>query len=74
MKLAKLKITKEEKEKLNDLSRSRTQPLRTVRSFLKQIRVKSIEELKERILKGVKEINDVPVVHRWRNFDFASNQ
>jgi transposase len=38
-------------------------------TFLKQIRVKSKEELKERILKGIAEINAAPVVHRWRNFD-----
>jgi len=41
------------------------------RTFLKKIRVQSIEELKERILKGVKEINEEPVVHRWKKFDFA---
>ncbi len=42
------------------------------RTFLKQIRVSSWEELKERIQKGVKEINASPVVHQWRNFDFES--
>ena len=42
------------------------------RTFLKQIRVTSWEELKERILKGVQEINAHPVVHQWRNFDFES--
>lgn len=41
------------------------------RTFLKQIRVNSKQELKERILLGVKEINDSPVVHRWKKFDFA---
>ena len=39
------------------------------RTFLKQIRVKSKEELKERILKGIAEINAAPVVHRWKKFD-----
>lgn len=39
------------------------------RTFLKHIRVNSIEELKERILKGIKEINAAPVVHRWNKFD-----
>ena len=39
------------------------------RSFLRHIRVSSKEELKERILKGVKEINSVPVVYRWKKFD-----
>lgn len=38
-------------------------------TFLKQIRVKSKAELKERILKGIAEINAAPVVHRWRKFD-----
>jgi transposase len=41
------------------------------RTFLKHIRVRSKEELKERILLGIKEINDSPVVHRWKKFDFA---
>lgn len=41
------------------------------RTFLKKIRVESIEELKERILKGTEEINQEPVVHRWKKFDFA---
>jgi transposase len=39
------------------------------RSFLKQIRVKSKAELKQRILLGVEEINAAPVVHRWKNLD-----
>jgi len=41
------------------------------RTFLKHIRVNSKQELRERILLGVKEINDSPVVHRWGKFDFA---
>lgn len=40
------------------------------RTFLKNIRVQSKQELKERILKGIKEINTEPVVHRWKKFDF----
>ncbi len=36
------------------------------RTFLKHIRVNSKQELKERILLGIKEINDSPVVHRWK--------
>ena len=39
------------------------------RTFLKQIRVKSKQELKERILKGIAEINGAPIVHRWKKFD-----
>jgi transposase len=39
------------------------------RSFLRHIRVSSKEELKERILKGIKEINSGPVVYRWKKFD-----
>lgn len=41
------------------------------RTFLKHIRVNSKEELKERILLGINEINTSPVVHRWKKFDFA---
>jgi len=41
------------------------------RTFLKRIRVESITELKERILKGIDEINAKPVVHRWNKFQFA---
>lgn len=43
------------------------------RTFLKHIRVASKKELKDRILLGIKEINDSPVVHRWKNFNFAHN-
>jgi transposase len=38
------------------------------RTFLKHIRVKSLEELHQRILKGIDEINEMPVVHRWKAF------
>ena len=41
------------------------------RTFLKHIRVNSKHELKERILLGIQEINASPVVHRWKEFDFA---
>jgi transposase len=43
------------------------------RTFLKHIRVTSKKELRDRILLGIKEINDAPVVHRWKKFDFAQN-
>ena len=39
------------------------------RTFLKHIRVSSKEELTERILKGINEINSAPVVYRWKKFD-----
>jgi hypothetical protein len=39
------------------------------RTFLKHIRVQSWEELRDRILLGVAEINTAPVVHRWGKFD-----
>lgn len=39
------------------------------RSFLKHIRVNSLQELKERILQGISEINADPVIHRWTNFN-----
>src|SRR3990170_8824993 len=41
------------------------------RTFLKHIRVNSKQELKERILLGIQEINASPVVHRWKKFDIA---
>ena len=43
------------------------------RTFLKHIRVTSKKELKDRILLGIKEINDSPVVHRWKRFNFAQS-
>ena len=42
-------------------------------TFLRQIRVKSKGELKERILRGIAEINATPVVHRWKKFDFLAS-
>jgi transposase len=36
------------------------------RSFLKHIRVESKEELRERIYKGIDEINNEPVIFRWK--------
>ncbi len=41
------------------------------RTFLRHMRVSSKEELKERILKGIKEINLTPVVYRWKKFDLG---
>jgi hypothetical protein len=38
------------------------------RTFLRHIRVQSKEDLRERILKGIDEINRAPVVHRWKAF------
>jgi transposase len=42
------------------------------RTFLRSIRVNSKQELKERILLGIKEINESPIVHNWKKFDFAN--
>src|SRR5450432_807061 len=42
---------------------------RMARSFLRHIRVQSLDELKARILKGIEEINAAPVIHRWKNFE-----
>ena len=39
------------------------------RTFLRHIRVASKEELKERILKGIAEINESPIPFRWKKFD-----
>ncbi|MHB1606252.1 MAG: IS630-like element ISCARN21 family transposase, partial [Leptospirales bacterium] len=41
------------------------------RTFLRQIRVASKQELKDRILKGIAEWNANPVVFRWSNFDLG---
>jgi len=41
------------------------------RTFLRHIRVKSIDELKQRILKGIAEFNATPVVFRWNKFDLG---
>ena len=41
------------------------------RTFLRHIRVDSIEELKTRIMKGVEEMNQQPVVFRWNKFDLG---
>lgn len=41
------------------------------RTFLRHIRVASKEELKTRILQGIAEINDSPVVFRWNKFDLG---
>ncbi len=42
------------------------------RTFLRHIRVTSIDELKQRILQGIGEFNDAPVVFRWNKFDIGS--
>jgi hypothetical protein len=39
------------------------------RTFLRHIRVQSKQELKDRILRGIAEINAMPVVHRWKSFE-----
>lgn len=39
------------------------------RTFLRHIRVHSWEELRDRIRKGIEEINADPVVHRWKTFE-----
>lgn len=41
------------------------------RTFLRHIRVASLDELKTRILKGVDEMNQLPVVFRWNKFDIG---
>jgi transposase len=44
------------------------------RTFLRGMRVQSWQELKTRILRGIAEINEAPVVHRWSNFTVLENQ
>ncbi len=41
------------------------------RTFLKHIRVDSVDELKMRILQGIDEFNDAPVVFKWNKFDLG---
>lgn len=41
------------------------------RTFLRHIRVNSKAELKERILKGIAEINEAPIPFRWKKFDLG---
>ena len=41
------------------------------RTFLRHIRVTSKDDLKQRILKGIAEINTSPVVFRWNKFDLG---
>ena len=43
-------------------------------TFLRGMRVGSWQEMKERILRGVAEINHAPVVHRWSNFTALETQ
>jgi len=43
------------------------------RTFLRHIRVQSWEELRQRTLLEVAEINAAPVVHRWKNFDASTS-
>jgi hypothetical protein len=40
------------------------------RSFLRHIRVASLDELNTRILQGIDEMNAQPVRFQWKNFDF----
>ena len=44
------------------------------RTFLRGIRVQTWQELRSRILQGIAEINEAPVVHRWRNFAALTTQ
>ena len=41
------------------------------RTFLRHIRVTSKEDLKQRILKSIAEINALSVVFRWSKFDLG---
>lgn len=41
------------------------------RTFLRHIRVNSLDELKARIRQGIDEMNAAPVVFRWKKFDLV---
>lgn len=47
---------------------------RMARTFLRRIRVGSKDELKQRILQGVTEMNAAPVIMRWRKYDLELTQ
>lgn len=51
------------------LNRGETLFRKMARTFLKNIRVK----LKERILLGIKEINEKSVIRTWKNFSFLKS-
>ena len=40
------------------------------RTFLRHIRVRSLAELRSRILQGIDETNAYPVRFQWKNFNF----
>ena len=42
------------------------------RTFLRHIRVETKKELRERILRGIEEINREPVIHRWKKVDLST--
>jgi transposase len=44
------------------------------RTFLRHVRVQSWAELRDRILKGIEEINADPVVHRWKKFEALTEE
>jgi transposase len=44
------------------------------RTFLRHVRVQSWAELRDRILKGIEEINADPVVHRWKKFEVLTEE
>lgn len=44
------------------------------RTFLRGIRVQTRNELRERILQGIAEINEMPVVHRWKAFEALAQE
>jgi len=50
------------------LNRVETLLGKMARTFLRHIRVQSWEEVHDRILLGISEINAAPVVHRWKKF------
>ncbi len=41
------------------------------RTFFRHMRVTSKDEPKQRVLKGIAEINAAPVVFRWNKFDLG---
>lgn len=47
---------------------------RMARTFLRHVRVDSLDELRRRILMGIDEMNASPVPYRWKNFDLMKSE
>jgi hypothetical protein len=44
------------------------------RTFLRHVRVNSLDELRSRILQGIDEMNAWSIRFQWKNFDFQMTE